>query len=283
LGIQRSCDTTDEIGRKDVKPGNDSSDHEVEAKERSADSIIQPPHTTEVIMQDATSKAEPRGNTKFEDNGAEDKMVGVPGSPSKVSQSIEVKYGCFPPSEVFNLPDRILHELGYEEEFISWLREKGLMFARDGRYSFPFDIVTLADSTDLNAAKAKVAEMEKFNEYLRKRGCFFFFRESDTKGCNKLWNGSDVFAFNDKFFLPIVSSYEYHDELTRKWKKLEDPQSTRASSPIPRTTLLFLSRQPSLALEKMQTTSPLSMSARKSQRHFGEYGELTHGRGPHIC
>jgi hypothetical protein len=70
---------------------------------------------------------------------------------------IEVKYGTFPPWEVYTRSDKFVlpreaPQLWGNQDYLSWLKEKRLVFPDDGRYDFPFDLTTLACSSDLNAA-----------------------------------------------------------------------------------------------------------------------------------
>jgi hypothetical protein len=130
----------------------------------------------------------------------------------------EVKYGTFPPVEAYRI---LQNPLWDNQEYLSWLKEKRLGFAVDGRYPFPFDIVNLADSSDLNAAHQKIDQMEKFGRDLRKKGGFIFFRESDMQGGNKIWNGSDIFTLPDKFPLPFPSPRQTEDEMLEQFRLLE--------------------------------------------------------------
>jgi hypothetical protein len=131
---------------------------------------------------------------------------------------IEVKYGTFPPWEEytrryeFDLP-REAPQLWGNQDYLSWLKEKRLTFPDDGRYNFPFDIVTLASSLDLNAAQQKIDQMEEFCKELRKEGGFFFFRDSDMQGGNKIWNGSDIFTLPDNRPPPIARKGQTEDEM----------------------------------------------------------------------
>jgi len=82
----------------------------------------------------------------------------------------------------------------------SWLKEKGLVFARDERCSFTFDNFSLAGEPDLQNVQFVVENIKNFALDLRARGGFFFFRESYTdsrKGDNKIYNGTHVFRCKD--------------------------------------------------------------------------------------
>jgi hypothetical protein len=120
---------------------------------------------------------------------------------------IEVKYGTFPPVEAYDqyqfIPTSEKPQLLGDQDYLSWLKEKRLVFPDDGRCYFPFDIVHLARSPDLNAAHRKIDQMEEFCRDLRKRGGFFFVRDSDMQGGNKIWNGSDIFTLPDNHPVPF--------------------------------------------------------------------------------
>jgi hypothetical protein len=119
------------------------------------------------------------------------------------AKSIEVEPGCFPPDGIF--PPLISKDvvLGHNEDYISWLKGKGLEFAWDGRCDFSFDIVCLARTEYLSFAESRIEEMKQFSQNLREKGGFFFFRESDMQGGNKIWNGSDVFITPDGSLRPF--------------------------------------------------------------------------------
>jgi hypothetical protein len=130
-----------------------------------------------------------------------------------VDDFIEVKYGTFPPVEAYGYDREDMPQLWGNKDYLSWLKEKRLIFPDDGRYSFPFDIVALAESSDLSEAHQKIDQMKKFCRDLRKSGGLFFFRESYMQGGNKIWNGSDIFTLPDKGPLPFPREGQTEDEM----------------------------------------------------------------------
>jgi len=125
----------------------------------------------------------------------------------------KVEYGEFPQKELCE------QLFGYfllskdDERCSSWLKEKGLVFPRDERYSFSFDSVSLAQERDLDGVQDKIKKIEDFARDLRSNGGFFFFRESYSccddepengeyigsrrDKVNKIYNGTHVFRCND--------------------------------------------------------------------------------------
>jgi hypothetical protein len=150
----------------------------------------------------------------------------------QIDDFIEVKYGTFPPWEPYTRRDKIdepreAPQLWGNQDYLSWLKEKRLVFPDDGRYHFPFDLTALARSSDLNAAHQEIDQMEKFCRDLRKRGGFFFFRESDMQGRNKIWNGSDVFTLPDGGPLPFPCEGQTEDEMLVMLRREESIASYR--------------------------------------------------------
>jgi hypothetical protein len=162
-------------------------------------------------MQAESAESEPEWDMNARDKDGEPSTVGETQSPSKVLKSVEVKHGCFPPTEAYghgpNGSFQMNEPLWDNEQFLSWLKEKSLIFADDGRYEFSFDLVNLARNNfgldRLEEAKSRVGQMEQFDRDIRKSGGFFFFRESDLQGGNKIYNGSDVFTLTDNQTLPF--------------------------------------------------------------------------------
>jgi hypothetical protein len=145
---------------------------------------------------------------------------------------IEVKYGTFPPWEAYNrryqwVLRRAAPQLNLwgNQDYLSWLKEKRLVFPDDGRYHFPFDLTALARSSDLNAAHQEIDPMEKFCRDLRKRGGFFFFRESDMQGGNKIWSGSDIFTLSDDVPLLFAHGRQTERERLEGFIYPDDPYS----------------------------------------------------------
>src|SRR5450432_3042026 len=69
-----------------------------------------------------------------------------------------------PIPEVFNelgIYERGRFELGYNKDFISWLKGKNLVFTYDGRQSIPFDILSLCYASILNRAPRKSTAYRK--------------------------------------------------------------------------------------------------------------------------
>jgi hypothetical protein len=119
----------------------------------------------------------------------------------RVIKSIEIKNGYFPlPVAMHYYAILGAYGFGHNEECLTWLNEKGLVFAYDGRYSFPFDVVTLFN---LGQAKANTIETKKFSKDLTRRNGLFMFRESKMEGSNMMWNGSETFATPDDLPLEI--------------------------------------------------------------------------------
>jgi hypothetical protein len=63
--------------------------------------------------------------------------------------------------------------------------------------------------------------MEKFCRDLRKRGGFFFLRDSDMQRGNKIWNGSDTFTLPDKYPPPIAHKGQTEDEMLVELRTIE--------------------------------------------------------------
>jgi hypothetical protein len=136
---------------------------------------------------------------------------------------IEVKFGTFPPLEAYRFAGSLQKKppLWENQDYLLWLKKKCLVFPDDGRCIFPFDIITLARSLDLNTAHQKIDQMESFCRDLRKEGGFFFFRESDMQGGNKIWNGLDIFTLPDNFPPPIARKRETEDEMLAELRMIE--------------------------------------------------------------
>jgi hypothetical protein len=136
---------------------------------------------------------------------------------------IEVKYGTFPPLKAYRFVGSLQNKplLWENQDYLLWLKEKRLVFPNDERYKFPFDLVTLAKHSDLNAAHQKINQMEEFSRDLRKRGGFFFFRDSDMQGGNKIWNGSDIFTLLDNFPLPFPLEGQTEDKMLEHLRLME--------------------------------------------------------------
>jgi hypothetical protein len=86
-----------------------------------------------------------------------------------------------------------------ESELTSFLKDKRLIFPRDERVSFSFDMVTLRDRDGLKDLKYHIKRIEEFARHLRVEGGFFFFRESygHISSCNKIYNGAETFFCAD--------------------------------------------------------------------------------------
>jgi hypothetical protein len=131
-----------------------------------------------------------------------------PRNPYKSIKSIDVKSVEFPLRELFddfdtarrkylNSPPKkklnplaVRFHLGYDTEFIPWLKGINLVFAFDGRQSIPFDILALSYNSDLSKAGEKV-DCIKFCRGLRESGGLFLIREEETNSpLTKIWNGS---------------------------------------------------------------------------------------------
>lgn len=97
-------------------------------------------------------------------------------------------------------------------EAFAWLREKDLVFSRDGRCGFSFDTVALARVGDLHNVQRQIEEIEVFARNLRKNGGFFFFREHYPGEQNKIYNGTHVFSCPDRMeeALPMLSVDRMH-------------------------------------------------------------------------
>jgi hypothetical protein len=100
-----------------------------------------------------------------------------------VDDFIEVKYGTFPPLKVYRLAGSLQNKplLWENQDYLLWLKEKRLVFPTDERYKFPFDLVTLARSLDLNTAHQKIDQMERFCRDLRKEEDSFSFETAICK------------------------------------------------------------------------------------------------------
>jgi hypothetical protein len=133
-------------------------------------------------IQKGRIEIRPEGNTKTRDISAI-----TPRAESshlfKVLKTIKVKPGELPIREVFDELDGFdiswsrYFELGYDKEFLSWLKEKQLAFAFDGRQSIPFDFLTLSHHSSLKWAQEKLHSMEKFLRELEGNGGLFLIRE----------------------------------------------------------------------------------------------------------
>ncbi|KAL9613084.1 MAG: hypothetical protein Q9167_002341 [Letrouitia subvulpina] len=76
----------------------------------------------------------------------------------------------------------------------AWLKEKRLIFSCDERCNFAFDTVALSRYRDLRSVQFQIQRIEEFARDLRRRGGFFFFREScPHRVGNKIYNGTHVF------------------------------------------------------------------------------------------
>jgi len=142
-----------------------------------------------------------------------------------VHDFIEARYGTFPPGKMYGRWRPVLGrkrpQLWGNQDYLSWLKEKRLFFPDDGRRNFPFDITSLAYSSDLNAAHQKIGQIGGFCRDLRKRGGFFFFRESDMRGGNKIWNGSDIFTLRDDYPLPFPSRGSTEENMLERLRSIE--------------------------------------------------------------
>lgn len=143
--------------------------------------------------------------------------------------SVDVKYGEFPHPDLCRHLWCKIRETDFvrgrgfafakervDDVCSAWLKKKRLVFARDERYSFAFDNFAIASyqrssKGHLDELEHRIKELEDFVRKLRKKGGFFFFRESygflhDYN--NKVYNGTHVFRCKDRMneALPIYSN-----------------------------------------------------------------------------
>lgn len=112
--------------------------------------------------------------------------------------SVKVKYGDFPHPDLYQQMFGTLLKKGKNASSL-WLKEKGLVFARDERCSFSFDTASLAGRRRIASVQYVIRMIEDFARDLREKGGFFFFRESynDRSENNKIYNGTHVFMCED--------------------------------------------------------------------------------------
>jgi hypothetical protein len=118
-----------------------------------------------------------------------------------VFEPIEVRSGTIPPHEVFHELgfEKGKFDLGYDAEFISWLKEKNLVFAYDGRQSIPFDILNLCFGSDLNEAQERMQRIENTLFDLRNSGGSFLILENwDNGSPSRGWMRSHNFIFGSE-------------------------------------------------------------------------------------
>jgi hypothetical protein len=113
---------------------------------------------------------------------------------------------------------------GDKDTYYPHLKEKGVLFARDERCSFTFDLASLTNKDDgydcfsggfrgggsKSVLLAEIERVERFSDELRSKGGFFFFRESylsDKDFRNKVYNGKHVIRCRDnrRHALPKLS------------------------------------------------------------------------------
>jgi hypothetical protein len=118
---------------------------------------------------------------------------------NEVSKSIEVISGTILPDELFDKLDFYgegTFNLGYTKEFMSWLTEKKLPFAYDGRRSLPFDVLNLCYDPGLHIAQLKFKYVEEIFQDLRNSGGSFFILEHWDGSQNRGWARKHDFMFS---------------------------------------------------------------------------------------
>ncbi|EPE25312.1 hypothetical protein GLAREA_01224 [Glarea lozoyensis ATCC 20868] len=138
-----------------------------------------------------------------------------------------IEYGSFPHpdlcEQLFGGTSGFRGE-GDKDTYYPHLKEKGIIFARDERCSFTFDLASLTNKDDgydcfpgsfrgggnPSVLLAEIERVERFSDELRSKGGFFFFRESylsDKDFRNKVYNGKHVIRCRDnrRHALPKLS------------------------------------------------------------------------------
>jgi hypothetical protein len=215
---QDDLDRSSKIEKTDTEP-EDTTDQENIRRESSAtepgvaDPSAESNEHGTILPAEAEKTGTELEDTTDRENVRNDSSTTEPGvaDPSPKLNECET----FPDAEADPNPINVTHNSwNYKEEYFLWLKGKGLLFSRDERCEFPFDIDTLSNSSSFDVAKKRIENMEKFCRDLRKEGGFFFFRESDMRGGNRVWNGTDVFLLPDSSHVVVTRSDEEQEKLS---------------------------------------------------------------------
>jgi hypothetical protein len=164
---------------EDPRPGDESSPKErLLEKTSGKDDKISGLHSSEDgSVPKGNVEIEPGGNTMARDIKAITPRA-EPSHPYKVIKTIEVRPGEIAPREAFDDSWGKSGRLGYDKCFLSWLKEKDLAFAFDGRQSIPFDILSLSSYLSLEEAQHGLHSVEKLLRELESNGGLFLIREN---------------------------------------------------------------------------------------------------------